>query len=159
MPLSDLQDQPGHLIRRCQQIAVALFLDRCAPFDLTPLQYAVLGTIAAEPGVDQMTLGGLAALDRSSAARLCVALEARGLLRRAPDPADRRALRLSLTPEGEKLLARAEPAVAAVQETLLAPLPAPLRAAFLTAVRTLTAAHNAQSRVPQARAPQAGTDR
>ncbi|MDE2005716.1 MAG: MarR family transcriptional regulator [Rhodospirillales bacterium] len=148
MSVPEVHDKPGHLIRRCQQIAVALFLEGCAEFDLTPPQYAVLRVIEAEPGIDQATLGGLAALDRSSTARLCAALEARGLLRRAPDPADRRARRLSLTPEGTALLARAEPAVASVQEKLLAPLPPPQRQAFLTALHTLAAAHNALSRAP-----------
>ncbi len=36
--LADLHGKPDHLIRRCQQIAVALFLDACAPHDLTPMQ-------------------------------------------------------------------------------------------------------------------------
>ena len=148
MTIAEVHDKPGHLIRRCQQIAVGLFLDRCAAFDLTPPQYAVLRTAATDPGIDQMTLGGLTALDRSSNARLCAALEARGLLRRTPDPADRRALRLDLTPEGHDLLLRAEPAVAEMQEALLAPLSPALREAFLTALRTLTVAHNAQSRAP-----------
>jgi MarR family transcriptional regulator, lower aerobic nicotinate degradation pathway regulator len=148
MSLADVQDRPGHLIRRCQQIAVALFLEHCAPFVLTPPQYAVLRTIDAEPGIDQMTLGGLTALDRSSTARLCAALEGRGLLRRTPDPKDRRALRLRLTSAGEALLARAEPAVAQVQEELLAPLSPAARTAFLAALRTLAEAHNDHSRAP-----------
>ncbi len=148
MELPALDERPGHLIRRCHQIAVALFLDRCAAFALTPPQYAVLRAVAAEPEVDQVTLGGRAALDRSSTARLCAVLEGRGLLARAPDPRDRRALRLSLTAAGAALLKAAEPAVGAVQEALLAPLAPADRAAFLDALRTLAAAHNGQSRAP-----------
>ena len=148
MALPPLDDRPGHLIRRCHQIAVALFLDRCAAFALTPPQYAVLRAVAAEPGVDQVTLGGRAALDRSSTARLCAALEGRGLLARVPDPRDRRALRLSLTAAGTALLEAAEPAVASVQEALLAPLAPAARDAFLAALRCLAAAHNGQSRAP-----------
>ena len=37
----DLYDQPGHLIRRAQQIATQLFRDVLGP-DVTPVQYAIL---------------------------------------------------------------------------------------------------------------------
>lgn len=148
MLLSELHDKPGHLIRRCQQIAVALFLERCAAFDLTPMQYAVLRAVQGTPGLDQVTLSGLIAVDRSNLARLCTALERRGLLRREPDPADRRARRLHATPAAEALLHAAEPAVRCVQEELLAPLPPAERAAFLRALRTIAEAHNEASRVP-----------
>lgn len=30
-------DMPGHLLRRCQQIAVAVFLEECRAFDLSPI--------------------------------------------------------------------------------------------------------------------------
>ena len=148
MPLNDVYDKPGHLIRRCQQIAVALFLEHCAPFDLTPMQYAMLRAVEAEPELDQISLAGLVAVDRSNAARLCAALAERGLIRRVPDPQDRRARRLSLTAEGHSLLRRAEPAVRRVQDDLLAPLSATQRGAFMQALRTITEAHNEASRAP-----------
>ncbi len=146
--MQDLHAKPGHLIRRCQQIAVALFLEACAPQDLTPMQYALLKAAEAEPGLDQITLAGLVALDRSNAARLCAGLEVRGLLQRAPDPLDRRARRLSLTPAGAALLRAAEPAVAAVQQALLAPLAEAERAPFMAALAAIAAAHNGASRAP-----------
>ncbi len=147
-----IERRPGHLIRRCHQIAVALFLDHCADFDLTPMQYALLKAAASDPGADQITLAGYAAIDRSNAARLAAALEARGLLRRAIDPADRRARRLTLTPAGAALLSDAEAAVQAVQDDLLAPLAAEERAGFLTALEKIADHHNHASRAPH-RAP------
>lgn len=148
MSLRELHQKPGHLVRRCHQIAVALFLERCAAFDLTPMQYAILRAADAEPGLDQISLAGLVALDRSNAARLCAMLEKRGLLRRARDRTDRRALRLSTTPQGKALLARAEAAVEDVQEALLAPLTIAERAAFIAALEKITEAHNEASRAP-----------
>jgi DNA-binding MarR family transcriptional regulator len=146
---SDLYDKPGHLIRRCHQIAWGLFLERCAEFDLTPAQYALLKAAEAEPGADQITLAGLAALDRSNTARLAGALEARGLLRRAPDPNDRRARRLSLTADGQALLRRAAPAVERVQRELLAPLSGvEERRAFVAALGKIADVHNEISRAP-----------
>lgn len=148
MSLRELHQKPGHLVRRCHQIAVALFLERCAAFDLTPMQYAILRAAEAEPGLDQISLAGLVALDRSNAARLCAMLEKRGLLRRARDRTDRRALRLSTTAQGKALLARAEAAVEDVQEALLAPLTIAERAAFIAALEKITEAHNEASRAP-----------
>lgn len=143
-----IESRPGHLIRRCHQIAVALFLDHCAASDLTPMQYALLKAAARHPGADQITLAGHAAIDRSNAARLAAGLEARGLLRRAVDPADRRARRLTLTMAGAALLGDAEAAVQAVQDDLLAPLAAEERVIFLAALRKIANHHNHASRAP-----------
>ena len=63
-----LYAMPGHLIRRCQQIAVALFVEETERFDLTPVQYAALVSVRENPGIDQVGLVGRIALDRSSAA-------------------------------------------------------------------------------------------
>ena len=51
-----LPDMPGHLIRRLQQIALALFLDQAKSFDFTPVQYAALVAIGNQPGLDQTAL-------------------------------------------------------------------------------------------------------
>src|ERR1700760_3299738 len=41
-----LDQRPGFLIRRMHQIHVALFQERCAEFELTPLQYSLLSALA-----------------------------------------------------------------------------------------------------------------
>ena len=152
MSLADVHDKPGHLIRRCQQIAVALFLHHCGAFDLTPMQYAVMRAVEAEAGIDQITLAGLLALDRSNVARLCGVLEERGLLHRLPDPRDRRSRRLTLTTQGETLLRDVEPAVRCMQDDLLSPLAAAERTAFIAALQRIAEAHNEHSRAPLRRA-------
>ncbi len=50
--MKDIHDMPGHLARRFQQIAVAVFLTEVedAGFDLTPVQYAALAAISSQPG-------------------------------------------------------------------------------------------------------------
>ena len=60
----DLYEHPGHLLRRAQQISTALFYDEIGS-DLTPVQYAMLNTLAAHPGIDQVSLSGLVAIDTS----------------------------------------------------------------------------------------------
>jgi hypothetical protein len=51
-----IYDKPGHLIRRLQQIAVALFMAETKKFDITPVQYAALLAIDLHPGIDQTAL-------------------------------------------------------------------------------------------------------
>ena len=43
-------------------------------------------------------------IDKAVTARVVKKLEIQGLIRRSPDPSDKRALRLSLTPEGEAMI-------------------------------------------------------
>ena len=47
---------PGYLFRRMQQIAVAIFVEECRAFDLTPVQYAALVSIHTHPGIDATRL-------------------------------------------------------------------------------------------------------
>ncbi len=77
----DLYEQPGHLIRRSQQIAVAMFFDALGR-DVTPVQYAVLRMLQARPGIDQVTLACEVALDTSTTANIAARLEAKGWIRR-----------------------------------------------------------------------------
>jgi len=155
-PATPLAALPGHLLRRCHQISVALFLDECDGLDLTPLQFAVLRTLAVEGPLDQATLGGMAALDRTTVAVVIGKLEARQMLRRAPSAKDRRAKIVSITERGRRLLARAAPAVARAQERTIAPLDADEAAEFLRLLRKLADANNACSRAPMRRRREEG---
>lgn len=116
-----LHDMPGHLFRRLHQQGVALF-GQHAGDALTPVQYAALHAIGAWPGSDQSTIARAIACDKATVGAVLDRLQARGLVERAADAADRRAWRLHPTDEGRALLERLEPAVAAIQRELLAPL-------------------------------------
>ncbi|WP_370679846.1 MarR family winged helix-turn-helix transcriptional regulator [Comamonas sp. GB3 AK4-5] len=119
-PLSlDLYHQPGHLIRRAQQIAMQLFRDALGP-DVTPVQYAVLRMLQEAPGIDQVTLARLVALDTSTTADIAARLESKGWIHREILP--RRQRSLSLTPEGEAMLASFVPHVHALRQRMLSPL-------------------------------------
>src|SRR5919198_1132487 len=94
---------PGHLARRFQQIAVAVFLAEVedAGFDLTPVQYAALATIKANPGLDQVTLAGLIAYDRTTITGVVDRLVQKGLAERRASSRDRRARELEITEAGQ----------------------------------------------------------
>lgn len=144
----DLEHMPGHLLRRCQQIAVAIFLQECRSFDLTPLQYAVLRTLADLGEMDQSRLGGLTALDRTTIGTVIRNLEGRTLLRRRRSSADRRHNAISCTRQGRDLLAKADAAVAVAQDRILAPLPPKDRVRFLQDLQKIADGNNAESRAP-----------
>jgi DNA-binding MarR family transcriptional regulator len=138
---------PAHLIRRCHQIAVALFHEEC-PEELTPIQFAVLALLRQYDGVDQITLAGLAALNRSTAGEVVARMESAGLLRREDNADDRRVKNLYVTSDGLRLLERVEAAIARVQQRLLAPLDAGERERFVDCLARIARENNDYSRAP-----------
>lgn len=141
----DLYEQPGHLIRRAQQIAVSMFSDALGR-DVTPVQYAVLRMLQERPGIDQVTLAAEVALDTSTTADIAVRLEAKGWIVREVLP--RRQRRLLLTPAGEAVLARLVPGLQAMNEAMLDRLGAQERVEFMRLLRKFVHLNNQQSRAP-----------
>ena len=143
-----LEDQPGHLIRRLQQIAVALFLEETQAHGITPVQYAALQAAQRQPGLDQRTLAGSVGLDTSTIAGVVDRLERRGLIERCTSPTDRRVRLLQVTAAGQALLDAVVPAMLKAQRRILAPLPAAQRPQFVAMLKTLVEANNGLSRAP-----------
>src|SRR5690348_11211434 len=119
--VKDNNEMPGHLARRFQQIAVAVFLAEveAAGFDLTPVQYAALATISLNPGIDQVTLAGLIAYDRTTITGVVDRLVQKGLAVRQASSRDRRARELQITEAGRRTLRGITPAVEAAQRIML----------------------------------------
>jgi DNA-binding MarR family transcriptional regulator len=151
MPTDQLYTKPGHLIRRCQQIAVALFIEEAAAagFDVTPVQYAALVAIQNHPGIEATTLSALIAYDRSTLGDVIERLVGKALIARTPDTADRRVKRLSVTRAGARLAAAIEPAVERAQARILAPLAPSDRKRFLALLGQLVDINNLHSRAPR----------
>ncbi|SDN80635.1 transcriptional regulator, MarR family [Halomonas shengliensis] len=146
--LSTASALPGNLLRRCHQISVAIFLRKCEAFELTQLQYIILCALEEKGAIDQITLGGHTALDRNTVAVVVRKLEERGLVSRDRNPEDRRSMLVSLTAEGRRLRHAAEPAVAEVQEALLAPLDEEEQETLCRLLQTVADENNHLSRVP-----------
>lgn len=119
-----LSNMPGHLIRRLNQHSTAVFQHKLKAdgHDITPVQFSALAKLAENPGLDQATLAALIEYDRATIGGVIKRLMQKGLIRRAPNEADRRAFELYLTPEGKSLLAQIQPAVTALQDDILAHL-------------------------------------
>ena len=145
----DLYDHPGHLLRRAQQISVSMFYDEMGS-ELTPVQYAILSRLAGHPGIDQVSLAGLAAIDTSTGATVCARLEEKGLLERKVIPHNRRQRALNITAEGARVLQALEPGAQRLRQRLLAPLNADEQALFMGLLAKLVNENNDQSRAPLA---------
>jgi len=144
----DLDELPGHYIRRLQQIAVAIFLQEAEAQGVTPVQYAALQTVRNQPGIDQRGLARAIGFDTSTIAAVIDRLEARGLLQRAIAPDDRRVRLLTLTAEGQRVLEAVIPAMRRAQERMLEPLPRAERAEFMRMLKQIVTANNELSRAP-----------
>jgi DNA-binding MarR family transcriptional regulator len=143
-------EMPGHLARRFQQIAVAVFLSEveAAGYDLTPVQYAALAAVGAQPGIDQITLAGLIAFDRTTIAGVVDRLVLKGLVKRQESSRDRRARELTLTGAGRRTLRSVTPAVEAAQRVMLRGLTSQEAKELVRLLRKALAAANELSRAP-----------
>lgn len=149
--LTEISAMPGHLLRRCQQIAVSMFLDECRDSGLTPVQFALLAALGgqdADGAIDQNRLGGLVALDRTTVSLVVGKLAERGLVDKRQSQTDRRARLVAITPRGRAVLDAVMPHVRDAQDRLLAPLDADERTQLVGLLARLADAGNAVSRAP-----------
>ena len=117
MPVPNLHRKvPQYLARRFWQIAATLQSEALAPFGLMPWQVALIAQISATPGKDRNWLAAAIGIDATSTGQALTLFEARGLVRREPNPADRRAY------AGAALRAEMAGPVRDVARRLLSPL-------------------------------------
>lgn len=145
--LMEVYDEPGHLIRRAQQISVSMFHSTMG-HGVTPIQYCVLRVLQSHPGIDQVTLARFCALDTSTAADLAVRLEERGLVRRMMPMKSRRFRLLHLTPEGTTLVKKLVPSSGLLARRLLKALNQDEQRVFLHLLKKFVRLNNKKSRAP-----------
>jgi DNA-binding MarR family transcriptional regulator len=105
---------------------------------LTMWGYSVLLALRGQPARTQAALAEAIGADKTRIIGVLDELQRRGLIRRQPDPDDRRAKVLELTAEGRRACTAAQADIRRMEEVLLDRLPQADRAAFLRALRTLT---------------------
>jgi DNA-binding MarR family transcriptional regulator len=107
MPEISSSDSPQieayRLFLKLHRLFQELNREEFRPYDLSTPQYAIL-FYASEAGVPLSTICHEMLADNSNLTRMVDRLEARGLVRRAPDSSDRRVTLVQLTPEGKALL-------------------------------------------------------
>ncbi|MCX7273551.1 MAG: MarR family winged helix-turn-helix transcriptional regulator [Burkholderiales bacterium] len=145
-PGQTIWDRPGYLVRRLHQIHVAMFLDTVADGDITPIQYGLLSILTSHPGIDQFTIGEELGLDRANVAGILKRLEARKLVTRVVDPANRRRKLCLATSRGTEFVRAHHQQMQASQKRLLGPLAPEEREVFMNLLSRLVEANNESGR-------------
>lgn len=126
------------LLNRASHALMAEHAAGLAEVGISPRAHCVL--LKARPGgLTQRRLGELCGVDKTTMVVTLDQLEAAGLARRLPSPTDRRARLVEVTPEGERVLARAQEIAARIQQEVLSTLPQADRVAFLRSIENLVA--------------------
>ena len=143
-----LRSSAGYLIRRLQQIMVAIFLERTSKFAITPGQYAALQAINLFPGIDQKQLGSVIAVDRSTAGSLVDGLDRRGLVECTTAGHDQRYKEMYVTEAGRRLLRGIRRSAVAAQKSLVSRLDEGEAREFMRLLAKVVELNNDRSRVP-----------
>ncbi len=94
----------GFLLKDASRRYVLRFEQRAREISLTLAQCRTLVRLEGHEGLSQARLAQLADVEPMTMVRILDRMETSGLLERRPDPADRRARRLYLTPRARPLL-------------------------------------------------------
>lgn len=138
---SEFYESAGHQIRRCHQIADAVFAEELARHDVTPLQYAALTAIAAGNDLDATRISRIIALDRSTLGNVLERIEAKGWIAREYRDSDKRTKRLALTATGRALLKEIVPAIKRSRERFIGVLKPAEQATLRRLLSKLIALH------------------
>jgi DNA-binding MarR family transcriptional regulator len=112
---------------------------RLATNDIPPLQLSALATLDKHGPLRSGELAQREAVTAPTMTRVLTSLEERGLVRRTADPNDARSVRVSLSPAGERILARIRSERTALLEARIARLSGAQRRALIEALPALEA--------------------
>lgn len=112
----------GALLSEVTRLLRAEFNRRVQPLGLTQAQWRALASLSRQDGIRQGELADLLEIKPITVTRLVDRLESAGWVKRCPDPADRRAFRLHLTPDALPLLTKLWTQADALTEEVMAGL-------------------------------------
>jgi DNA-binding MarR family transcriptional regulator len=126
-----------------------LFQERCAAFDVTPLQYSLLTALAKRGNADQTTLAADIALDRTTTTGALKRLQSRRFVDRAVARHDRRSQTCRLTKAGAALLRKMEKSARAAHLETVADLSKTDQKRFIAMMQMIVAKHSAPPGPPE----------
>lgn len=140
----DLDTSPLEVLSRVSRLARHLEAARRAAFAASGIEgweFDVLSALrrAGGKGVSAGALVHQTLVTSGTMTTRIDKMAARGLVTRARDPRDRRAVRIALSPAGEAAVDQAMERLVAAEREILAPLPAASRAALASTLRELLA--------------------
>jgi DNA-binding MarR family transcriptional regulator len=143
-----LLGRPGFLIRRLHQLHCSLFLEETRGFDITPVQYSLMTTLAARGELDQNSLALQIGLERTSVAEVVPRLQRRGFVERRRSADDGRVKLVRLTRRGKTLVRKMAHAVQRAHDRTIDRLEKSERELFLLQLIRLVEANNEVGSVP-----------
>jgi DNA-binding MarR family transcriptional regulator len=117
-----LTGDAGYLAVRLGYDAQRRFEAAVSELDLRPAEYDYLSTVAEFGPLSQRDVATILSVDASRVVALTDSMQARGIVDRSTDPADRRRNLISLTPTGTALVQKARRVAQRAEAELLAPL-------------------------------------
>ena len=120
-----IEDQIGYLLRRAHQRASAIFQTSIGDPNITPTQYSSMVKLHEYTELSQNLLGRLVGMDKATMQGVVRRLRDRGLVDSRPDPGDARRTLLSLTIDGQRIVAKLVLNGPAVSRETLKPLSPP----------------------------------
>ena len=88
-------------------------------FGLGVPEWRLIAILAERTPVTQLDLGAATRMDKVTVSRAAASLVERGLIRRSPNPGDKRSKLLSLTAEGQALYEQVAPRALAFEDAIL----------------------------------------
>ena len=127
----------GFHLRRASIVDFSTFSEEMGDRSITPLRYAALEVVGANPGLRQAQLAAILGLSKPAATLAIDFWEARKCLIRRRIPEDGRARDIHLTPEGRVTLDQLQNKVARHDHALTASLSEPELRALRSALRKI----------------------
>lgn len=127
----------GDLLMRVARAQRHRWRESLEPWHLSPSHSRALHVVGQREGVRLSDLAEALRIAARSATEVVDGLAERGLVERRPDPADRRAVQVALTPAGRALLVEVDAARAAALQELFARLSTDDRAELSRLLRAL----------------------
>ncbi|MGC4814333.1 MarR family winged helix-turn-helix transcriptional regulator [Micromonospora sp. DT228] len=137
-----LRTTPTWLLNQTASHATRLLTEGFAAHDLRGYHYRLLTALSEDGPASQADLGRRCGIDRSDVVAAINDLAGRGLVLRAPDPADRRRNVISVTDAGVTEARRLGETLDRVQRDLLAPLSSTEREQLTRLLTRLLAHHS-----------------
>jgi DNA-binding MarR family transcriptional regulator len=139
-PETDVAEFAGQLFFRLWRTSHTQTAEALQSIGLTPPLFAVLNYLRANEGVIQQQVGSAMGIDPSTMVSLVDQLESAGLAKRRPNPQDRRAREVLITPKGQRTLKRARELAQEVEGDVLQGLSPAERRKLVTLLRKAFAA-------------------
>ena len=114
-----IDDSLGFNLNRTNTRIKNTWIQRLKPYDVTPEQCAVLFCLWEKDGVTPKDLSHIACKDAPTTIRILEKLLKKGLIRREPDPADKRSYKIYLTAAGAALQGTIRAKLTSLLETIL----------------------------------------